>query len=303
MIFVILESEYNVIDSMYQKFLEKYPKDCRVFIGARGPDAAIEKKVSTPPMFFKNWLIICNNKVNVASLKKLNPSDNTIVLQVFTKSVYTDLKAAMSDNDNCMFIDNRKLKEHVVTDWIAKNLDCTQEDAIFLYKRVHGNLKDIVVNVQLLSAMKPVNKILIKQYVRKQNRVTLNDICPFMLGVANEHVTYRDIVSVLYSYRFASSWVIKMLSDTLQTYLTLFQEIGDGNLSLENYREFRSVQKGALGDLSEYQYKFIIEAYRSVSTEKLFYFILQLQSLPSGTTSLFKLLALLKLGGNNGRVI
>lgn len=297
MIFVVLESEYNIIDSVYQKFLVKYPKDCRVFVGAKGPDAFIEKKVSVPPMFFKNWLILCNSKISNSSLLRLDPAVNTILIQVYNLKVFNEWKQREISSFEIKLVDNRKLQEGIVLDWISKELLCTQEDAKYLYKRVRGNIRDIVTNVQLLSIMKPVNKVLMRQHVTQRGRVTLNDVCPYLLGIANDYVSYQEVVCLLYSYRFAGSWIVQMLTSTLQNYLLVFKEISDGNLTMENFREFRSLQKDTLSGLSDYQYRFMIESHRKVSMEKLQYLLLRLQTMPTDFRCFFELLALLKVGG------
>lgn len=298
MIYLVLENEYNVIDSFSQKFIARYPRECRVRVSTSRVPSQIVEQVRRPPLFRKNWLILCSDRVPRSAVDGLSPEQNTILITVNSRAKYDRVVEQFREHPYLKCVDNYRLDTEVVVKWVCDSLQCASDDAKFLYDRVGGSLKDVVSNVQLLSVQRPVDRATMRRFVQAAPKARISDVVPFLLGTS-ERVTFNEIVQLLYLFRFAVPFVIDTAVSELEDWVVIFQAIESGRLTLQNFRHWREQNNQIAKRVSEYKLKQVVEAHGSVSLEKVYYYLLQLNCIRKSPNAIFKLILLMKTGGND----
>lgn len=297
MLYVVLESEFNVITPIEDAFIQYYHESSIVRIGSKDLSAQDIEKVKQPPLFNREWLIICG-EIRTDSIGMLKPDSNTIILKVTKKHKLNVLLEAVRKYQYVL-ISNMTIEHETMIQWIVSELGTTQSIAQRIYKRAGGRTKLIVTGVQQLSGMQNITAKTVDQYIESAHTVNISMLVQYVLGISS-NVSYDGIIQFLYTFRHARTWLRDCLVSEILIYLEVFKEMDRGNLDITNFRQFKTyTENKIISALSEYRLQCIVESHRYVSTELVYYLWLYCQSIHSGVTGVRQILMLVKTGGNN----
>lgn len=297
MIYVLLEQEYNVMNSVEDEFVKKFKKSSVRRFGNERTAASDLTEFRSTPLFDNCWLIICGPQM-IRNLAMLCPEKNVILIKVTRKG---QLNSTVDGIGKYAYevIDNYKVERDVVLAWIEKELNISERLAKYLYNRVRGNLKCVVESVRLLALLPSITQHSIRETIREQNGVSVYAIVQYMLGIG-DRVEYENIVQMLYDFRYATNWLVSSILQELKLYRFTYDAMDSGKLTLTNYREFMSeCSDKTVRDMSTYRMKKLVESHNWVSTELVYFLIFRIESLPSGNSSLPEIMKLIKVGGSN----
>lgn len=295
MIYVLLEQEQNVINSVEDEFIQKFKKSSVRRFGNERVAAASLVEFKTPPLFDSCWLIICGNRM-ISNLAQLIPDKNVILIKITKKG---DLAKTIESLGSWEYevIDNYKVESSVVIEWVMKQLGINEKLAKYLYNRVQGNLKGVVEGTRKLALLPKVTQTSIRETVREYNGVSVYSIVKYMLGV-EERVQYEQIMQMLYDFRYATNWLITSILRELKLYCFIYDAMDAGELTLLNYHEFlRNCSDSTVRGLQPYRVKKLIESHAWVSTELVYFLRFRIEALHGNV--LPEIVKLIKVGGNN----
>lgn len=298
MIFVIYEKPANIVNSVYEKFYARYPDSCICRLGPR-PSAQELDVLKYPPLLMPGWLVICPSRVSRAAVDALEScrASNVILVQCVTREEMFDT-AERLDGTGFKTIDNHAVDKKAVVDWIAGQSGCDYDTAGFLYKRLGGNLQDIVMSMPLLRFMPEVNKGAVKAYIKKSARASVDDIVPYILGIQRKWVQKKDVVMVIYRFRYAFPWLVRELRRQADECLAVFRAVSSGDLDINNYIQYHDIAESReMRALSLAKLKFLVMSFGRVSMEHVYLVKTQLDGLPASRLGIVRLIYLLQIGG------
>lgn len=297
MIYVLLEQEYNVMNSVEDEFIKKFKKSSVRRFGNEKTAVSDLTEFKSAPLFDTCWLIVCGPQM-IRNLQSLYPERNVILIKVTKKGQMTSTVDALGKYTHEV-IDNYKVDKEVVLAWIESELNVTERLAKYLYNRVQGNLKSVVEGVRLLALLPKVTQTSIRETVRERDGVSIYAIVQYMLGIGGR-VQYEHIVQMLYDFRFATGWLVSSILQELKLYSLVYNAMDSGDLSLTNYHEFMAGNTNkTIRDMSAFRMKKLIESHNYVSTELVYFLIFKIESLPKGNSVLPEIVKLIKVGGND----
>lgn len=296
MILVVFEDPNNHINSVVERIVNKFPNETIEHIYGSKVNPEKIQMLSQKPLLFKGWLIIFENgKVNIEQLNKLNVKDNLILIRVTSAKMLADVKNLLGDIEYQVRINN-KLNEEIVQNWIANELKCSKSAAERLYKKCDGYLTKINDSVTVLKNCDNVTVQVVDTYIGKQSSAKSFDVVEYLLLGAACGCSYREIVKYLYDYRYAMSWLLKTIINSLELYIKVFTYEIDGSLSLVNYNEFlQTTEDKDIRNLSEYRLSKMLQMHEKVSLEYVYFILLNIQGIQDNTFGLYKLIKLLRI--------
>lgn len=202
MVIVLLESRDNMITSKIPEFYKFFPKSCRASVFDKTPYEKI-KAYAQPPILTKGWLLLCHAKSRtVIKLAANSSEDNTVVFQCYSRREQKELEEILISLEiKYNIIDNFQVTEKDKVGYIMKQLPVDKSDALFLCRRHHGYLPDILGSIKVLATLDHVDRTAIKAYTRETNKYRIFDVFNYLLGTTDS-VTYRNAVQVVYQYRY-----------------------------------------------------------------------------------------------------
>lgn len=297
MLVLLLESEYNCINSVVDFLTAKYDKKSVVKIDSKRVDKDVIADLSHKPLLDNGWLVICSSKVPVAAVKAINKVYNNVVIKVTSYSQLVSVQESLA-NVEYQFIDNYVLEEETVKEWIKDKLQCRKSDAALIYSRCGKKLRYIVSAVDTLHLLDDVDAYAICKYIEKVNTVSVADITLYLLGIQQDAVSEKEVLKTVSQFRYAYKWLLNTIETELLTYQKIYEFIARGELSLQNYRSFRETcSDKKITGISEYKLKQIINSFSDVSMEYLFYLCNYLERIPRQYFSIYKLVYLIKIVG------
>lgn len=295
MIYILIEQQGNVINSVEAEFITRFHKSSIVQFGDEKISESQCTRFSNPPIFDVGWLIICS-QVSTKILKLLRPDKNTILIKITRKSKLQATIEHLGDSQYSV-IDNYHVDKQIVIDWVCGKLNVTKQLAVYLYNRAAGSLKDIESAVRVLSNLETVHRNDITNTVQKRNSVSISDLVEYMLGVS-ERANYNDIMQFIYDFRNASKWLKESIIKELQIYQLVYSMMDQGVLTLKNYLDvIQQSENKNLKNVSQYRMKRIISHHDYISLELVAYSITLLNTY-SNKNCLCGITNLLKVGGN-----
>ncbi len=295
MIYVLLEQEQNVINSVEDEFIQKFKKSSVRRFGNEKVAAASLVEFKTPPLFDSCWLIICGNRM-ISNLAQLIPDKNVVLIKITKKGDLTKTIESLGSWEYEV-IDNYKVESSVVIEWVMKQLGINEKLAKYLYNRVQGNLKGVVEGTRKLALLPKVTQTSIRETVREYNGVSVYSIVKYMLGI-EERVQYEQIMQMLYDFRYATNWLTTSILRELKLYCFIYDAMDAGELTLLNYHEFlRNCSDSVVRNLQPYRVKKLIESHAWVSTELVYFLRFRIEALHGNV--LPEIVKLIKVGGNN----
>lgn len=294
MIYLLLEEENNLINSVITKLSSKMRASSIVQLHRKVEESDV-LKYKQPPMFDNGWFIVYDGNNN-SIIKTLASYDkNVTIIQAHTYSAGEKLMSDMASASlSFRIIDNLKIPKEEKLAYIRRELSLSETDVNYLYNRTRGYTRNLVQAVLSLKALPQINRSIIKAVVPKTSRYGLGDVFLFLIG-ADTKIKYEECIEVIYRYRYATEFLKEFLQKNIKAYLEIYELLSKGTLTLYNYKELRlSKDYKILTTFSEYQLYKVIERYKSISYEYLYFLSLNIAKIPSYGRGILAIINLLQ---------
>lgn len=294
MIYLLLEEENNLINSVITKLSSKMRASSIVRLHRKVEESDV-LKYKQPPMFDNGWFIVYDGNNN-SIIKTLASYDkNVTIIQAHTYSAGEKLMSDMASASlSFRIIDNLKIPKEEKLAYIRRELSLSETDVNYLYNRTRGYTRNLVQAVLSLKALPQINRSIIKAVVPKTSRYGLGDVFLFLIG-ADTKIKYEECIEVIYRYRYATEFLKEFLQKNIKAYLEIYELLSKGTLTLYNYKELRlSKDYKILTTFSEYQLYKVIERYKSISYEYLYFLSLNIAKIPSYGRGILAIINLLQ---------
>lgn len=292
MVLVLLEAENNLINPVVKTLSAKINPSCVKILHKK---VTVEQLTDykKPPLLESGWFLVYaggDTKV-IQFLTKLN--FNITVLQAYNRSKGELICNYLAER-GCEYkiIDNLNVSKQAKLDYIKAELGLSDSEAVYLYNRTRGYLRDLTNAVFALKGLPQVTRKDIKSLVPKTERYGLNDLFNYLIGEPSNNMHYEDAIKIIHKYKYGFEFLKEFLSDKVKQTLLVFEKVAAGELSIENYREYNDK---SLTSLSQFQLYKIIEQYRDISYDYLYFLSVNLSSMPSNSIGLLMLINLVKL--------
>ena len=294
MIYLLLEEENNLINSVITKLSSKMRASSIVRLHRKVEESDV-LKYKQPPMFDNGWFLVYDGNNN-SIIKTLASYDkNVTIIQAHTYSAGEKLMSDMASASlSFRIIDNLKIPKEEKLAYIRRELSLGETDVNYLYNRTRGYTRNLVQAVLSLKALPQINRSIIKAVVPKTSRYGLGDVFLFLIG-ADTKIKYEECIEVIYRYRYATEFLKEFLQKNIKAYLEIYELLSKGTLTLYNYKELRlSKDYKILTTFSEYQLYKVIERYKSISYEYLYFLSLNIAKIPSYGRGILAIINLLQ---------
>lgn len=294
MIYLLLEEENNLINSVITKLSSKMRASSVVRLHRKIEESDV-LKYKQPPMFDNGWFIVYDGNNNSVIKTLCSYDKNVTIVQVHTYSAGEKLMSDMASASlSFKIIDNLKIPKEEKLAYIRRELSLSETDVNYLYNRTRGYTKNLVQAVLSLKALPQINRSIIKAVVPKTSRYGLGDVFLFLIG-ADTKIKYEECIEVIYRYRYATEFLKEFLQKNIKAYLEIYELLSKGTLTLYNYKELRlSKDYKILTTFSEYQLYKVIERYKSISYEYLYFLSLNIAKIPSHSRGILAIINLLQ---------
>ena len=294
MIYLLLEEENNLINSVITKLSSKMRASSVVRLHRKIEESDV-LKYKQPPMFDNGWFIVYDGNNNNVIKTLCSYDKNVTIVQAHTYSAGEKLMSDMvSASLSFKVIDNLKIPKEEKLAYIRRELSLSETDVNYLYNRTRGYTKNLVQAVLSLKALPQINRSIIKAVVPKTSRYGLGDVFLFLIG-ADTKIKYEECIEVIYRYRYATEFLKEFLQKNIKAYLEIYELLSKGTLTLYNYKELRlSKDYKILTTFSEYQLYKVIERYKSISYEYLYFLSLNIAKIPSHSRGILAIINLLQ---------
>lgn len=294
MIYLLLEEDNNLINSVITKLSSKM-RDSSIVRLHRKIEESDVLKYKQPPMFDNGWFIVYDGNNNSVIKTLCSYDKNVTIVQAHTYSAGEKLMSDMvSASLSFKVIDNLKIPKEEKLAYIRRELSLSETDVNYLYNRTRGYTKNLVQAVLSLKALPQINRSIIKAVVPKTSRYGLGDVFLFLIG-ADTKIKYEECIEVIYRYRYATEFLKEFLQKNIKAYLEIYELLSKGTLTLYNYKELRlSKDYKILTTFSEYQLYKVIERYKSISYEYLYFLSLNIAKIPSHSRGILAIINLLQ---------
>ncbi len=294
MIYLLLEEENNLINSVITKLSSKMRASSVVRLHRKIEESDV-LKYKQPPMFDNGWFIVYDGNNNSVIKTLCSYDKNVTIVQAHTYSAGEKLMSDMASASlSFKIIDNLKIPKEEKLAYIRRELSLSETDVNYLYNRTRGYTKNLVQAVLSLKALPQINRSIIKAVVPKTSRYGLGDVFLFLIG-ADTKIKYEECIEVIYRYRYATEFLKEFLQKNIKAYLEIYELLSKGTLTLYNYKELRlSKDYKILTTFSEYQLYKVIERYKSISYEYLYFLSLNIAKIPSHSRGILAIINLLQ---------
>lgn len=294
MIYLLLEEENNLINSVITKLSSKMRASSVVRLHHKIEESDV-LKYKQPPMFDNGWFIVYDGNNNSVIKTLCSYDKNVTIVQAHTYSAGEKLMSDMASASlSFKIIDNLKIPKEEKLAYIRRELSLSEADVNYLYNRTRGYTKNLVQAVLSLKALPQINRSIIKAVVPKTSRYGLGDVFLFLIG-ADTKIKYEECIEVIYRYRYATEFLKEFLQKNIKAYLEIYELLSKGTLTLYNYKELRlSKDYKILTTFSEYQLYKVIERYKSISYEYLYFLSLNIAKIPSHSRGILAIINLLQ---------
>ncbi len=294
MIYLLLEEENNLINSVITKLSSKMRASSVVRLHRKIEESDV-LKYKQPPMFDNGWFIVYDGNNNSVIKTLCSYDKNVTIVQAHTYSAGEKLMSDMASASlSFKIIDNLKIPKEEKLAYIRRELSLSETDVNYLYNRTRGYTKNLVQAVLSLKALPQINRSIIKAVVPKTSRYGLGDVFLFLIG-ADTKIKYEECIEVIYRYRYATEFLKEFLQKNIKAYLEIYELLSKGTLTLYNYKELRlSKDYKILTTFSEYQLYKVIERYKNISYEYLYFLSLNIAKIPSYSRGILAIINLLQ---------
>lgn len=292
MIYLVFENVSNIICPFTEAVKKQFMESSIACVDVRNLDT---KRYEKPPLFNTRWLLLCPPEITeqqIASLLKVN-KDNIILIKVVTRAQLGDVQIKLKDFE-FVYVDNYKLKREETVLWIVKNLNCTDRVANMIFDKVGTNVKAVVNAVHVLSALNEVQVSDVVKYVKPIKKIGPSDVVRYILH--DSDVSYKDIVGVVWDYRYAISWLKDLVVKELKTVEEVFNAIELEGLNVRNFRQFQTLTESkTIMRMSDYQLRKKIELHESVSLEYVYAMLQLFEGVSTGRMAFASFIRVLRI--------
>ena len=297
MIYVLLESKDSFIKPVLSKIIEKTHPSCRATV-TKSTQYEIIKSYKQPPLLASGWLLRVSADVTASQLKILAglPDNNVILFHVTSRKALNDVIEKLTTLDvDIKVIDNYTVSRQDMITYVLENLKLSEQDAKYLVKR-QGYYSAAVVNaVRVLKQFEIVDRNVIRKYTSVNDSIPIYEIFNYLLQLPECKIDYQTAVKLVYQYRFAFDHLRSYVLSTCDLYKQVFMCMVDGQLSIKNYKSYKSdSDKKFLQNMSDYQLQKIVTQFSSISLEYLYLIEQTVKGIPSDTTGIPSFVTLLK---------
>lgn len=304
MIFIIVEAENNLINSVIPRFTQKFDQNCikKLHNKVKLDDLQEYKK---PPLLELGWFLIYGGRDEKIIKFLCSIEENITVLQAYNNAHKEFLEnILLSLEHEYKVINNLEISREEKINYVLTNLNVTSNLAVYIVNRTRANVKEIVKAVETLRHVQYVDKQIVRSLVPKVKQYSVNDLYLYLIGECSKQkfgksMTSSDAVQIVYDYRYGFEFLNGFLVDKIQTDLKIYKLIETSGLSLSNYKSFRN-NKTLNSDkmitaMSEYQLYKVIDRHRRVSSEYLYFLLVSLKRMENNFLGLMSLISLIKL--------
>lgn len=290
MIILMVEKKDNLINIFRDKLYEQYPKSSRLNLNSKTLDN-VKPYLHSRPVLTSNWLIEINYRLNIKSIKDILQTNNIHLITVYSVEDMENKRDELATNGfKFTIFDNSKIDKQDLIDYIGETLSIDYELSKFIYNRSKGYVKDIAIAINILSTLPSIDKKVIKEYTYGRNSLGLFAVVDSLLGVSEFPI--KKVVQVVYDYRYGFEFLLKFISKQLEDYLVIYNYIENGQLSLDNYREFNP-DDSKFRKISSYVVLKAIKLYSRVSKTLLYFLLNKIKSINPSVYNIYELLMLL----------
>lgn len=292
MVIVLLEAENNMINPVVPTLTKNINPSC-VKILYKKINVEQLNEYKKPPLLETGWFLVYSG-VDKRVMQYLVKLDFNITILCAHSRSSGELISEFLTGLGIEFriIDNLNISKQTKIEYIKRELLLNESDATYLYNRTRGYLKDLTSAVFALKGLTDITRKDIKSLVPKTEKFGLNDLYNYLIGDKSTDMKYENAVKLVHKYRYGFDFLKEFLLEKLQQTMRVFEKVSTGELSIENYREYSDK---SLTALSQFQLYKIIEQYRDISYDYLYFLFVNVSSLTSNGIGLLMLLNLLKL--------
>ena len=304
MFVILLENSNNTVLSEVDTFTNHYPRSSIKRI-TRYTTLEELHSLANKPLLSIGWLIICQDTaIKNSYLKFLEGLDqsNLVLFRITSEQKCSELLSALkADKVQYRIINNYKLKEEKVIDYVCKNLSITKVDAKYLCTRSGYYLPEVVKNVQTLKVLPKITKPIIRKYTEDRRSIAVYDLVNYLIGIGGK-TTYEDCMQLVYEYRYGFEHLLKTTLAQITMYIKIYNLILDGELTLANCKiKKKDLQDKEISNLHDFRLYKIVESFDKISYDYLILLQLKLQQIsPKFYSGVFDFVALLKINAKPG---
>ena len=304
MFVILLENSNNTVLSEVDTFTNHYPRSSIKRI-TRYTTLEELHSLANKPLLSIGWLIICQDTaIKNSYLKFLEGLDqsNLVLFRITSEQKCSELLSALkADKVQYRIINNYKLKEEKVIDYVCKNLSITKVDAKYLCTRSGYYLPEVVKNVQTLKVLPRITKPIIRKYTEDRRSIAVYDLVNYLIGIGGK-TTYEDCMQLVYEYRYGFEHLLKTTLAQITMYIKIYNLILDGELTLANCKiKKKDLQDKEISNLHDFRLYKIVESFDKISYDYLILLQLKLQQIsPKFYSGVFDFVALLKINAKPG---
>lgn len=304
MFVILLENSNNTVLSEVDTFTNHYPRSSIKCI-TRYTTLEELHSLANKPLLSIGWLIICQDTaIKNSYLKFLEGLDqsNLVLFRITSEQKCSELLSALkADKVQYRIINNYKLKEEKVIDYVCKNLSITKVDAKYLCTRSGYYLPEVVKNVQTLKVLPRITKPIIRKYTEDRRSIAVYDLVNYLIGIDGK-TTYEDCMQLVYEYRYGFEHLLKTTLAQITMYIKIYNLILDGELTLANCKiKKKDLQDKEISNLHDFRLYKIVESFDKISYDYLILLQLKLQQIsPKFYSGVFDFVALLKINAKPG---
>ena len=292
MIILLLEAENNLINPVVNKLTQNVNKSCVKMLNNKiKADELYEFR--KPPLFELGWFLVYAGTDKSVIRELASVEKNVVILQAYSRSKGETITNILTENKySFKIIDNLKVEKSQKIAYIKRELCISDSDATYLYNRTRGYLRDLTNGVCALKGIPIVSRADIKALVPKTSKYGLNDLYNFLLGLPSCELNYAEAVSIIYKYRYGIEFLREFLLNKLEIQMTIAELVASGELSVDNYREFKHKR---LTDITEFQLYKLIEQNKEVSYDYLYFLFINISKITVNSTGLLMFLNMFRL--------
>lgn len=282
MLVCLIESETNIIKPLLPEFTSKFPSEYVIHIRSRKLTKSEQERLQHKPLLGQQWCVVihCNTFQMDTALKLAEK--NFVIWQVDNKKTALKLQGQC---EGLKILNNGKLKEEDVIAWVRKELsvyntntntqiEVSEDDAKYLYKRVDGYIEYLVQAVDILKfelgrgERTTFSQELARRYVTKVSPVKRYHIRNILLG---GRCSFSPEMIATYLSRGLYDWksLRAYMLDEIKKYEQVFESEMQGDLDMHNVHEYIKDMKSL--EVTDTEMQNILMAHKEISYEWLLY--------------------------------
>lgn len=278
MIVLVYEDFKTINKSILGALKERVPKSATMYSSGDNIDSIVTS-LSTKPIMSEKWLVIVTVRELKKPLLRLANYDALVVFLFRRKGDFdTALETVNTEGIQCSAINNMLVSKETMLAYVETEANVPADIAKFICYRHNFYQQKVMETVEFINLTGIRDKKAISEYTRASNSITYQEVFDYIIGVRKEafirrnlerKVTPKKVYSFLYEYRFGYKHLLKYIVKRMELYLIVFNEAIVGNLSLENYSDYKRTVE-SLEKQPDYLIKRALQDMQWISLDHLF---------------------------------